>query len=390
MVDPNNAPAISAAITVASATRTPGQAPAPSGLASQPTVTRSEESVAYSPGSNIVLPVDYSATNADITNVFVSVVGANDHFSAPLSNTGSSGVVTLPVTLPSNVQNGQFCVDVAFQDSNGLVGSPERVCITVSEQLACDTRKVSGGEGVTSTIHQMGGNSGTVLVDYETFTVKDKIDVFQNGMWVAGTGPITDRNSIRTALDCSQATEAQGYVGRNDEFLFSYDTSLGGDVEVVVVSGCENNGTAWNYTASCPGDFGQCTVDSDCTSGTVCQTGTCVGQGVLRFSLTWSAVADFDLHVTTPNGNEISFNNPMADGGTLDVDNTDGGQGAIENVFFDSSLSSGQYQFYARNFSGDSGSFRLEVYEQGILMRTEVGQMSNNAGEESQRINYQF
>lgn len=85
---------------------------------------------------------------------------------------------------------------------------------------------------------------------------------------------------------------------------------------------------------------------------------------MLRFTLSWSARADLDLYVTTPAGNTISYANRSADGGMLDRDNTSGGEGAVENIFF-SVAANGTYQYWVRNYSGDPASFNLRVWAGG-------------------------
>lgn len=79
-----------------------------------------------------------------------------------------------------------------------------------------------------------------------------------------------------------------------------------------------------------------------------------VGQsGKLKVTMMWGIKADIDLHVVEPNGNEIFFSNKRSmTGGYLDVDNTHGGRGSAENVFWNNPLS-GQYTvsvvYYAPN-----------------------------------------
>ena len=109
----------------------------------------------------------------------------------------------------------------------------------------------------------------------------------------------------------------------------------------------------------------ECTSDSDCGANAECEAGTCVGVGVLQVTLTFDVDADYDLHVIAPSGEEIYFGNPIAAGGTLDVDQCiiDCGPGMhVENIFFNSGVQSGLYQAWAVNFDGrDGGNFHLEV-----------------------------
>ena len=58
--------------------------------------------------------------------------------------------------------------------------------------------------------------------------------------------------------------------------------------------------------------------------------------GDVTITLTWDDRTDLDLHVFTPSGAEISYQNKRADGGYLDVDMNTSGQSTVpvENVFF--------------------------------------------------------
>ncbi len=60
------------------------------------------------------------------------------------------------------------------------------------------------------------------------------------------------------------------------------------------------------------------------------------GDGEIKITLLWNFYGDVDLHVTQPNGVELSFRE-MRDrrtGGRLDVDNREGGRGSAENVYW--------------------------------------------------------
>lgn len=102
-----------------------------------------------------------------------------------------------------------------------------------------------------------------------------------------------------------------------------------------------------------------CEFTSECAEGLVCYEGICVGDGTLRFSLSWENDTDIDLHVITPAGNEIYYADESYDGGTLDVDDCVAGFCAVpdgthvENVFFEGTPLSGTYEFWAHNYDGE-------------------------------------
>lgn len=249
-VQPSDADALTAVLVVPDAELRDGSIPTPSTNQDSPTITRSEESVSYSSGSQVLLPFDYKAQAVELKALMFEVVGASRYFHVDLSRTSDSGTVVLPINVPANVEAGRFCINVELNDTQDRVSSPVRVCITVTDPHSCKL-EVSGKEGLTSTMYALGDTAGPVSIRYDTYRIPDRIDVFQGGTWVAGTGSAVERSSIRTALDCRDATRELGYVGQAGIFNFAYDPSKGHQMEIIV-AGCENNGTAWEYSTRCP------------------------------------------------------------------------------------------------------------------------------------------
>ncbi|HYG40361.1 MAG TPA: hypothetical protein VD908_17150 [Cytophagales bacterium] len=215
-----------------------------------PVVSHFDKSVSYNAGSKIYIPVDVAALS-EIDGVYIQVEGASQYFDVPINTTTSNGTVSVPFTLPSEVEEGTFVLILKFYDSDKNISLSTEVIITVTKPSKCGVTKVSGGEGLTSNLFEVPNTVGQIKISYDTYNVKDKIDVFQNGTWIGGTGQITERNTLRKAADCIVATESKGYVGKESEFLFNYNPDYGTNIEVVV-SGCEDGGTKWEYTFSCP------------------------------------------------------------------------------------------------------------------------------------------
>jgi hypothetical protein len=133
---------------------------------------------------------------------------------------------------------------------------------------------------------------------------------------------------------------------------------------------------------------GYCLSDAECEADQMCVQGTCVGVGDLTFSVTWSALADVDLYVTTPGGSTISYNSPSGDGGTLDVDNTSGGPGAVENVFFEGP-EAGTYSVRVNHYGGDPASFTLDVKAGRDALLSVSGSVSeDNEDSETWTVDY--
>ncbi|MBL8604153.1 MAG: hypothetical protein JNK72_19660 [Myxococcales bacterium] len=129
-----------------------------------------------------------------------------------------------------------------------------------------------------------------------------------------------------------------------------------------------------------------------CASNEACANNVCVGNGQLRFTLSWDiSPADLDLHIVPPCGTEIYYGRLSACGGTLDVDScpalsrsasypsgTDPCNGP-ENVFWQNAPASGSYLICVnpwRMNSGTTARYTLNVYRGTQLVRTFTGTRS--------------
>jgi hypothetical protein len=94
---------------------------------------------------------------------------------------------------------------------------------------ACDEETRSGGAGVTRTRHYLGDRRGTIVLEYDTARVPDRIEVYRRGQLIESTpGMVSGRGRI------------------------VFDHRPGGDntVDVVVIG--PYPGTIWRYHLGCP------------------------------------------------------------------------------------------------------------------------------------------
>jgi Ca-activated chloride channel family protein len=92
--------------------------------------------------------------------------------------------------------------------------------------------------------------------------------------------------------------------------------------------------------------------------------------GDIRISLMWNNRNDLDLHVATPGGEEINFNNPQdSSGGRLDTDRNLYGETMrpVENVYWpENAAIPGTYRVFVRNYASNEPDayatpFQLEI-----------------------------
>jgi uncharacterized protein YfaP (DUF2135 family) len=117
--------------------------------------------------------------------------------------------------------------------------------------------------------------------------------------------------------------------------------------------------------------------------------GQTLGTGSVQVTLTWSTVADLDLHALEPDGTEIKFSNrTSASGGTLDVDSNGGcsdlTSSPVENVFWANPPPPGTYTarvvYYQECGGSGSGpqSFTITVKVNGSVVLQQGGTLSGS------------
>lgn len=97
------------------------------------------------------------------------------------------------------------------------------------------------------------------------------------------------------------------------------------------------------------------------------------GYGTLKVTLTWGFYADVDLHATEPNGTHIYYADKVSSetGGWLDVDNRKGGNGAIENIYWESpeegtyTIKVNYYGSSTYNYERETGYCKVTVFCDG-------------------------
>ncbi|CAJ1944521.1 unnamed protein product [Cylindrotheca closterium] len=125
----------------------------------------------------------------------------------------------------------------------------------------------------------------------------------------------------------------------------------------------------------------ECCASSDCNSGTqLCVSNICIEQGNPGFALSWCGRDDLDLHVITPAGDEIDYQNTIDQltGGNLDKDDIPQEEGCyVENIVFPSGAPKGDYVFFVDSYTQILGAdnWTVRVYlgdqEQAVQSGTE-------------------
>jgi hypothetical protein len=132
LVSPSNANALSQVLIMPQGTqRVNGQAPTSSGF-NAPEVYTNNSTVLSSNGSTAPIYFNYNNVQQNLGGCYVQVSGASSYFNIPYnSQSGSNGQLQLPLGIPTNVDEGEFCINFSVYDINGRVSNQAYVCISV-------------------------------------------------------------------------------------------------------------------------------------------------------------------------------------------------------------------------------------------------------------------
>ena len=251
-IDPTDADAVSGVLIMLGANTNGGQPPPPSNLLGSPNVSNNQSSASVVSGNTLYLPFYYFSENdgtGGYAGYYVQVDGASSYFDIPEENTTpSEGLIVLPVGIPDNITEGEFCLNYCIYDANNRVSNVLSTCITIGSPEECPAFK-SGSSGLTIAQYDLGDDPGIVEIEYDTYRIPDRIDVFYNNEWVGGSGSRISINDIPPVSQCYDNTD--GYVGAYDEITFNYHPSISRTV-TIYMSGCLGSSTAWDLAVSCP------------------------------------------------------------------------------------------------------------------------------------------
>lgn len=112
--------------------RSIGAPPSPSATNTAPVVNNPINTVTSSNGSTAPLEFFYNQVNGNLGGCYIQIPGTNNFVNVPYSsNTSSSGSLSLPVGIPSNVLDGTFELNFCVYDDSGQVSNVVSTLVNV-------------------------------------------------------------------------------------------------------------------------------------------------------------------------------------------------------------------------------------------------------------------
>lgn len=253
-VDPSDAPALSRALTIENSQRKSGTVPA-TNTSMEVALSYNQSSAEITVDNKFYLPLVYNYSGSDVNSrpsgLYVQVVGSDDYFQiANISATTNTGTLVIPIQLPDNVLRGQFELSYCVYDALGRVSNILSTDVTVQDSLSGCGGLKEGSSGLTITSYDLGDKAGTATLNYDVFNIQDRIDVFYDGRWVAGTGSSLSTGVFPPIYVQYTSPLTEGYVSGTGTLTFPYSPSTSRKVDVYV-SGALGGQTLWETRFDC-------------------------------------------------------------------------------------------------------------------------------------------
>ena len=133
LVSPSDPNSLSEVLIMPAGTqRSNGNPPPPTNDVQTPEVDNTNASITSSNGSTAPLNFEYQNVAGNLGGCYAQIDGAQSYFTVPYgSSSGGNGSLQLPIGIPTNVSEGDFCVNFCVYDDAGRVSNIVSTCVSV-------------------------------------------------------------------------------------------------------------------------------------------------------------------------------------------------------------------------------------------------------------------
>jgi hypothetical protein len=133
LINPADANALTGVLVLPAGTQNvSGLPPSSTGGNFAPQISSPFTQLLSSNGGTIPLLYNYLNLSGSIAGFYVQVTGASSYFNVPYNtNLGGNGQLQLPITIPTNVDSGRFCLAFCVYDNSSRVSNIIRICVDV-------------------------------------------------------------------------------------------------------------------------------------------------------------------------------------------------------------------------------------------------------------------
>jgi hypothetical protein len=205
-------------------------------------ITDNPEAVQVSAG--VLLYFNYNTnSNATLCKLYLQIEGSDSYWAAPIEADPVTLIPYVRILIPNFVRDGDYTITFAVEDCSGNISNLVNTDLLVTAPLGCGA-SFSGSVGITALVANLGSTSGVATINYEMYSIKDRIDIRYNGQWIGSSGTLLTPTGYP---NCGLSPD--GFVSGNGVVQFNYSAS--NPIVEIYVSGCQS-GTAWDIDIQCP------------------------------------------------------------------------------------------------------------------------------------------
>ncbi|MBU1819991.1 MAG: hypothetical protein KKG00_00580 [Bacteroidetes bacterium] len=234
-------------------------------------IEKYQPSASVTSDNSLFVPFVYTIGSIQkLKGIYLQVEGADVYWDIPYqpskarlgdvnANPERNGFV-LDVGIPAHILAGNFRIFYQLYDDKGKASEPVPMQVGIVQPVdfcangGTTLGLVKGQDGMTVRSYELGNKAGWVTIRYNTFTVKDRIDIQYAGEWVRSTGQLLEKGQTPPVGQCNNVSAANGFVGQKSELNVYYDPKKGKRIDIYV-SGCLDGGTQWEFEVTdCPSE----------------------------------------------------------------------------------------------------------------------------------------
>ena len=234
-------------------------------------IEKAQSSASVTNDNSLFVPFVYAIKpSQSLKGFYLQIKGSDVYWDIPYvakparigatnENPEKNGFV-IDIRIPKHILNGKFELLYQLYDNKGNVSEATSMkgelvsSVDYCANGGMTLGRVSGQDGITVRSYELGDKPGWVTIKYNTYIVKDRIDIRYAGEWIRSTGSLLAQNQTPPIGQCNNVTAAQGFVGQASEFNIYYDPQKGKRIDIYV-SGCLDGGTQWVFEITdCPSE----------------------------------------------------------------------------------------------------------------------------------------
>ncbi|MEO0472225.1 MAG: hypothetical protein AAF206_21545 [Bacteroidota bacterium] len=207
-------------------------------------ITHAQSSASIAAGQLLSIPF-YFISASPLRHALLQIKGSQ--------HTWSSEVVlhewqqaSIQLWIPNGVPASEFQLQYRLVNLSGQKSEIRTLDIRILDIVRTQGSRpirISGKDGIGIWSVDLGRQAGEVLLEYDMFLMKDRIDVRYADNWV-GSSASGPRAYVPAVPRCEEAKEADGFISQRGYVSFKYDPSISRTVDIYI-SACIDGGTLW-------------------------------------------------------------------------------------------------------------------------------------------------